>query len=792
MKDMKKTKTIQLFSMLLGLTIFIALSAPPVSAEGNKAELTPAKKAEVEKALGLDNDDADGDPYETGVKVHADPGVFEKDFILSFEQKIYTITEMEKVISQIIKPEMSDLEKYYTLAIWVNKHVQYDWDFWSGRYYFGYYSHHWDCYGGMKEDEKSICLGIAVFYADMCHAADLPCKYLRLDPRTVDHTVNYIPNINGHAYLVDVTENVFLMSEHSSSAFTDFDKEFSHITVDADNECFDYAWRSSGKLRSSTIKDYYDVPFREWFKEYALHEDPEKIFNTPYEEKGSGIDGQHYASYRDAVNKGSNRTEQPDIWFLDDFYKDSADIKAKILAGQLDEQITNVSGIKKSYDCYTPEALKEMVENEMTVEYFPSKKGDKVVAEVDTLKKGIDYNIVLDSFSKENHIAQFTLEGIGKYSGTLTFKVMLYSAVVDKVPTQIRDLKYTGTPQELIAPGQASDGEMQYALGTKNEPVGEYSTAIPTATDAGNYYVWYKAVGDATHGSSDSKRLEFPVLISKRKPEIILPDMEIKAGETVKLNPVLDIDTPVTYDYYTSDEDIIKLDGDGTVTGLAEGEAYVVVIANINPDDQSLDEPDWLYLSINVVPGTPEKTSIDNASVVLSKSKFRYNAKVQKPSVRTINGMTLKAGTDYTVTWSDPSSKNAGKYTVNIQGKGAYTGSTKATYRIYKAKNPIILKAKTVTVKKRILKKKPITVKRAKALAIKKAKGRCSYKLVSVKKGKKDFSKRFKMNAKTGKILIKKGLGKGTYRVNVKVRAAGNANYKSSSWKKVTFKIKVK
>ena len=128
-----------------------------------------------------------------------------------------------------------------------------------------------------------------------------------------------------------------------------------------------------------------------------------------------------------------------------------------------------------------------------------------------------------------------------------------------------------------------------------------------------------------------------------------------------------------------------------------------VVIANINPDDQSLDEPDWLYLSINVVPGTPEKTSIDNASVVLSKSKFRYNAKVQKPSVKTINGMTLKAGIDYNVTWSNPSSKNAGKYTVNIQGKGAYTGSTKATYRIYKAKNPIILKAKTVTVKKSLL-----------------------------------------------------------------------------------------
>ena len=38
---------------------------------------------------------------------------------------------------------------------------------------------------------------------------------------------------------------------------------------------------------------------------------------------------------------------------------------------------------------------------------------------------------------------------------------------------------------------------------------------------------------------------------------------------------------------------------------------------------------------------------------------------------------------------------------------------------------------------------------------------------------------------------MKKGLKKGTYKVKVKVKAAGNANYKASAWKTVTFKIKV-
>ena len=67
-----------------------------------------------------------------------------------------------------------------------------------------------------------------------------------------------------------------------------------------------------------------------------------------------------------------------------------------------------------------------------------------------------------------------------------------------------------------------------------------------------------------------------------------------------------------------------------------------------------------------------------------------------------------------------------------------------------------------------------------------------SYKLVSAKKGKKSFRKKFSVNAKTGKITVKKRLKKGTYKVKVKVKAAGNANYKASAWKTVTFKVKVK
>ena len=44
----------------------------------------------------------------------------------------------------------------------------------------------------------------------------------------------------------------------------------------------------------------------------------------------------------------------------------------------------------------------------------------------------------------------------------------------------------------------------------------------------------------------------------------------------------------------------------------------------------------------------------------------------------------------------------------------------------------------------------------------------------------------------TGKVTVKKGLKKGTYQVKAKVKAAGNANFKASAWKTVTFTVRVK
>lgn len=68
-----------------------------------------------------------------------------------------------------------------------------------------------------------------------------------------------------------------------------------------------------------------------------------------------------------------------------------------------------------------------------------------------------------------------------------------------------KSVTYNGSAQELVTAGTAEGGTMQYALGTNatTAPTTGYTTSIPTATNAGTYYVWYKAVGDDNHTESD-------------------------------------------------------------------------------------------------------------------------------------------------------------------------------------------------------------------------------------------------------------------------------------------------
>ncbi|MBR1797396.1 MAG: DUF4214 domain-containing protein [Clostridiales bacterium] len=66
-------------------------------------------------------------------------------------------------------------------------------------------------------------------------------------------------------------------------------------------------------------------------------------------------------------------------------------------------------------------------------------------------------------------------------------------------PTPVTGLHDDGTWHELIIPGSSSGGTMQYSLDGVT-----WWTTIPAATAEGTYTVYYRAVGDSTHATSDT------------------------------------------------------------------------------------------------------------------------------------------------------------------------------------------------------------------------------------------------------------------------------------------------
>ena len=99
---------------------------------------------------------------------------------------------------------------------------------------------------------------------------------------------------------------------------------------------------------------------------------------------------------------------------------------------------------------------------------------------------------------------------------TLTINVKAVAAPLkDPVytPPKAKTPTYNRQAQKLITGGTVTEGgTMKYCL----SETGEYSTDIPMATNAGDYTVYYKVVGDS--GYSDTAVQSIPVHINKAKP----------------------------------------------------------------------------------------------------------------------------------------------------------------------------------------------------------------------------------------------------------------------------------
>ena len=97
---------------------------------------------------------------------------------------------------------------------------------------------------------------------------------------------------------------------------------------------------------------------------------------------------------------------------------------------------------------------------------------------------------------------------------TLTAPTAKTYATLTTAPAANTGLKYTGNAQELVTAGSGvTGGTLQYSLSSGTG----FSTAIPKGTNAGNYLVYYKVVGDDTH--IDTTEITINVTIGQKTPE---------------------------------------------------------------------------------------------------------------------------------------------------------------------------------------------------------------------------------------------------------------------------------
>ena len=126
--------------------------------------------------------------------------------------------------------------------------------------------------------------------------------------------------------------------------------------------------------------------------------------------------------------------------------------------------------------------------------------------------------------STKFYVAEYTFNDFGSYTISFTAakdgytvqsaekKVTVTKATIPAsaiTAPMANALTYNGSEQLLVREGSvdAKYGEMQYRLGTS----GGFSTAIPTAADAGTYTVYYKVVGAEGYNDTTAKSIKVTV-----------------------------------------------------------------------------------------------------------------------------------------------------------------------------------------------------------------------------------------------------------------------------------------
>ena len=260
------------------------------------------------------------------------------------------------------------------------------------------------------------------------------------------------------------------------------------------------------------------------------------------------------------------------------------------------------------------------------------------------------------------------------------------------------------------------------------------------------------------------------------------------------------LDKPVTVNAGSTYSVVFTFKADETLAGMecADETSLSYYTAHLDPGQSFIRRPetgkweDAYYFDACFRVKAYARPVFDPSLFKLDEKSFVYDGQEHWPDVECYD----TRGCDYEIEWPDKP-VDAGTYTITVNGRDKWQGTASLTYKINKAANQLKVKGRSVTVKGTKKVKNGRVLARTKKLKVSKivkttrrGQGTRTYKLAGVTKAK--YKKYFKVAKSSGRLTVKKGLPKGTYKVRVKVRAAGTKNYMSSGWKTVTVKVRVK
>lgn len=116
---------------------------------------------------------------------------------------------------------------------------------------------------------------------------------------------------------------------------------------------------------------------------------------------------------------------------------------------------------------------------------------------------------------------------------SVTISIEKAESIITKVPTP-KEVIFNGNSQALVYAGRCEGGEMEYAIGSQRGAPGEYSNRIPTAENAGIYYVYFRCSGDENHKSSPADY----VMVEVKKAEAEVLQAPIALENTYNGSPL--------------------------------------------------------------------------------------------------------------------------------------------------------------------------------------------------------------------------------------------------------------